>query len=140
MHTLPISLHLRERTVLVVGGATALASQLHLLFGAGARVRLVAEQIDDDVEDALLSGCGAWERRGFAPSDLHDAVLVLAATGSDERDGAVLRAARVARVPVAVAGRPELSDFELPSVPFGHRLPRAAELGTDLPPRHNQPL
>jgi len=30
--------------------------------------------------------------------------------------------------------------LELPSVPFGHRLPRAAELGTGLPPRHNQRL
>jgi siroheme synthase-like protein len=139
MHTLPISLHLRARTVLVVGGAAAVASHPRVLFATGARVRVVAERLDDDLEDALLSGCGAWERRGFAPRDLHDAVLVLAATGNAEGDGAVIRAARVARVPVAVAGRPDLSDFDLPEALPAYRFAGDSALGTDLPPRHNQP-
>ena len=114
MHTLPISHHLRARTV-----------------------HVVAEQLDDELQDALQSGCGVWDNRPFAPRDLHDVVLVLAATGSAERDGEV---ARAARVPVAIAGRPEISDFELPVTPLAHRLGTMGRLGTDPPPRHNQPL
>ncbi len=106
----PIEFHLRGRVVLIVGGDAAVAPALRALLGAGAFVRVVAEAADEDVQDPFRSGCGIWERRAFAPRDLHQAALAIIATGDSVRD---LAAARAARVPVALAARPELSDFAL---------------------------
>lgn len=160
MHALPVTFHLRSRTVLLVGGAGSLATDLRLILKTGAHVRVVAERLDADLEDAFRAGSGIWERRKFAPRDLHDAVLVLVATGNAECDRDVVRAARVARVPAAVPSRPELSDFELPTAHLGYRLrialslclagdrsdppwagvsERHADLGTNLTSRLNQP-
>lgn len=113
MNVNPIHFHLRGRVVLVVGGDDTLAPALRVLLGAGAFVRIVSKSAGDAVQDAFRSGCGIWERREFAPRDLHQAALAVVATGDDARDLAAARAARAARVPVALPGLPELSDFTL---------------------------
>ena len=109
----PIDFHLRGRLILVVGGGAGLAPALELLLGAGAFVRVVAKQVDDALQDTFRGGCGIWERRDFAPRDLHHAALAVIATGNVERDLQLARAARASRVPVALPDRPDFSDFAL---------------------------
>ena len=160
MHTLPLTFRLRGRTVLMIGGGAALAPSLGLMARAGAQIRLVAAHLDPELADALDRTAGVWQRRSLAPRDFHDAALALVATGSDSDDREAVRAAQIARVPVAVAGRPELSDFELPSAhvefcasgalaaaigedhtaqkTLGPR-EQSAELGKARSSRHNQP-
>jgi siroheme synthase-like protein len=111
MRTLPIRFSLRDRLVVFVGGEPALADELRRVFSCGGEARLVAETLDDLLLDALRHGRGVWERRKLAPRDLHDASLALIATGSGHEDELSARIARAARVPLAVIGRPDLSDF-----------------------------
>jgi siroheme synthase-like protein len=72
---LPIFLTLSGRRVLLVGGGPVAASKLRALLGAGARVRVVSPEVRPEIEQPGVS----IERRAFAPSDLDDAWLVVAA-------------------------------------------------------------
>ncbi len=71
----PVFLKLHGRDVLVVGGGPVAASKLAALTAAGARVRVVAPEVEADI-DALGVPIA---RRPFAPSDLDGAWFVVAA-------------------------------------------------------------
>ena len=79
---LPLFLNLTGRQVLLVGGGRVAAAKLRQLIAVGARVRVVAPEISEDV---LSVGAELARpdvdviRRAFQPSDLDDAWLVVAA-------------------------------------------------------------
>jgi siroheme synthase-like protein len=72
---LPLFLTLTGRRVLLVGGGPVAASKLESLLAAGADVRVVAPEVKPSIEQSGVP----IERRGFVPSDLEDAWLVVAA-------------------------------------------------------------
>jgi len=80
---LPIFLKLTGRKVVLVGAGKVAAAKLPALLAAGAQVCVIAPEIHSDVERASVT----IERRGFAPSDLDGAWLVIAAatTGVNKR-------------------------------------------------------
>lgn len=120
---LPLFVDLAGRRVLLVGGGPVAASKLGALLAAGADVRVVAPDVRPEIVAAaqtrlagagetdetvppgaaLADGPGGWvgrvtiERRAFAPSDLDDAWLVVAAAWP-EVNRAVAAAARTRRV------------------------------------------
>ena len=67
---LPLFLNLTGRAVLLVGGGRVATAKLQQLLAAGARVRVVAPEISEEI---LLA------RRPFVPSDLDGVWLVVAA-------------------------------------------------------------
>ena len=71
----PLFLRLSGRTVVVIGAGNVAAGKLDRLLEAGARVRVVAPDIQEGIERPGVS----VERRPFRPSDLDDAWLVVAA-------------------------------------------------------------
>jgi siroheme synthase-like protein len=73
MDLLPLFLNLAGRQVVLVGGGRVAAAKLRQLLAAGARVRIVAPEISANIDHADIV------RRGFVPSDLDDAWLVVAA-------------------------------------------------------------
>jgi uroporphyrin-III C-methyltransferase/precorrin-2 dehydrogenase/sirohydrochlorin ferrochelatase len=76
MHELlPLFLHLRGRRVLLVGAGPVGAGKLKQLLAAGADVRVVAPEIHPEVDAANVT----IERRAFAPRDLDEVWLVIAA-------------------------------------------------------------
>ncbi len=90
---LPLFLHLHGRRVVLVGAGPVGASKLTQLLAAGADVRVVAPEVHPDV---LAAGV-AVEQRGFVPSDLDDAWLVVAAA-TPEVNAAVAEAAEQRRI------------------------------------------
>jgi uroporphyrin-III C-methyltransferase/precorrin-2 dehydrogenase/sirohydrochlorin ferrochelatase len=62
----PVFLKLEGRKVLLVGGGTVAASKLDGLLAAGARVTVVAPEIDAALEREGVE----WQQRPFAPRDL----------------------------------------------------------------------
>ena len=113
---LPVFFGMRGRTALLIGGAAALP-KLTLLRRAGARVRLVAQQLDDG-----MAGVIAEDRmvvRISAPLAAHhfdDAVMAIDASGDEETNRRSVSLARVAGVPINVVDRPALCDFILPAI------------------------
>lgn len=94
----PISLYLRDRTVLVIGDRPEAHRRAEKLAEAGARVR-------------QLSATDAGSLTG--------AFLVIADTGDADRDREAARAARAAGALAYAHDLPEESDFALPAV-AGH--------------------
>ena len=76
MNTLfPVFLKLSGRRVLLVGGGNVAAAKLRALLESGARVRVVAPEVVDDIAAAPVS----IARRPFVPADLDGAWFVVAA-------------------------------------------------------------
>ena len=90
---LPLFLNLTGREVLLVGGGPVATAKLRQLLAAGARVRVVAPEITDEIRDVVARSVQGRERgaeslaphpvilekRAFAPADLDRAWLVVAA-------------------------------------------------------------
>ncbi|MEK8227127.1 NAD(P)-dependent oxidoreductase [Oerskovia sp. M15] len=82
-----LRLDLRDRRVLVAGGGPAAARQARGLADDGARVRIVASSVCEDMTDLLAaSPAVSWRVGEVAASDLAGVWLAVAATGDDRRD------------------------------------------------------
>src|SRR5437867_942944 len=74
---LPLFLNLTGRAVLLVGGGRVATAKLQQLLAAGARVRVVAPEISEEILSTMSQVQLA--RRPFVPSDLDGVWLVVAA-------------------------------------------------------------
>jgi siroheme synthase-like protein len=88
MHLFPVFLKLAGREVLIVGAGPVATSKLAALLEAGARVRVVAPDMTDEIANAGLE----LHRRPFQDDDVDGAWLVVAAA-TPEVNLAVARAA-----------------------------------------------
>jgi uroporphyrin-III C-methyltransferase / precorrin-2 dehydrogenase / sirohydrochlorin ferrochelatase len=89
----PVFLKLAGRAVLVVGGGKVAAAKLPGLVAAGARITVVAPEIQAEIRDAEVE----VRERPFAPEDVDGVWLVLAAA-PPEVNAAVAAAAEERRV------------------------------------------
>ncbi len=114
MNNFPAFLKLRNQPVLLVGGGAAALAKARLLAAAGARLRVVAPEIDPVFES--LHGQMTLIPRAFHGSDLSGVALVFSATGDAGMDGHVAARAVAQNIPVNVVDRPELCTFLVPSI------------------------
>ncbi len=113
MDFLPISLKVAGRPCLVVGGGEVAARKVALLRRAGARVTVVAPQIDAVLAEQEGVQC---QRRAFAEKDLDGVVLVIAATDDMTLNRQVAELAEKRSLPVNVVDDPQRCSFTLPSI------------------------
>jgi uroporphyrin-III C-methyltransferase len=99
----PYGLDLTGRRVLVVGGAADALGHVSALLGAGAHVEAVTPSAVPTLEDLADRGLLTWHRRAYAPDDLDDAWLVVAASGDRALDAGVAAEAERRRVLAVVA-------------------------------------
>lgn len=117
MHPLyPISLNLRDRPCLVVGGGAVAERKARALVEAGARVTVVAPDCRPELQAAAQRGELALRLEPFAPEQLDRCLVCIAATDDPEVNRAVADQARRRGVLVNVVDRPEWCDFEVPAV------------------------
>lgn len=116
MSWLPVSLHVEGRDCLVVGGGAVAVRKVRQLRRAGARVHVVAPELDAEL--AALHGAGdlRWTRDTFAPAHLEGCALVIAATDDRGVNAEVSRLAQARDLPVNVVDDPALCSFIMPSV------------------------
>jgi uroporphyrin-III C-methyltransferase/precorrin-2 dehydrogenase/sirohydrochlorin ferrochelatase len=113
MNYLPIFLNVRNKLCLVVGGGEVAKRKAGVLLEAGAKVRVVAPQIDSvlaeqkDV-DPVVARFGAQHLDGVA--------LVIAATDDRGVNQQVSELARARNIPVNVVDDPELCSFIMPAI------------------------
>ncbi|RMD79973.1 MAG: uroporphyrinogen-III C-methyltransferase [Gammaproteobacteria bacterium] len=116
MDRLPVFLDLRDRPCLVVGGGAVAARKVRLLRRAGARVRVVAPELQAELEALAAQGAIEHRPRAFRPADLEGCVLAVAATGEEAVNRRVAEEARARGLPVNVVDRPELCSFVFPAI------------------------
>jgi len=113
---LPIFLRVRDQACLVVGGGGVAARKVRSLARAGARVTIVAPELDAGLAAELGQLGAAHLAREFSDDDLAGCELAVAATGSVEVNERIARLAKGRRIPVNVVNRPESGTFIFPSV------------------------
>src|SRR6202166_350722 len=93
MSLFPIFVKLQGSLVVVVGGGNIAAGKIPGLLQAQARVRVIAPQINSQVSSWVDASEIEWLEKEFAPTDLQDASLVIAATSIPAVNAAVFQAA-----------------------------------------------
>lgn len=93
MSLFPAFLKLNERPVLVVGGGAIATSKIPSVLEAGARVTVVAPELNAQLAERVRNHQINWLPKLFEPSDLDGKVLVIAATSIAEVNAAVFKAA-----------------------------------------------
>lgn len=115
MRLYPMFADLRERPVLVVGGGEVALRKARALAAAGARVTVVAPEVDAALATAA-AGAWVWRRGVFEPDQLAGMWLVVAATDCRDVNQAVAAAGAARCCFVNVVDDPALSQFQVPAV------------------------
>ncbi|MCJ0972907.1 siroheme synthase CysG [Pseudomonas sp. PS1] len=133
MEFLPLFHNLKRQTVLVVGGGEIALRKARLLSEAGAVLRVVAPEIGAQLVELVEQGGGRLLMRGYAPQDLNDCVLAIAATDDEALNERVSQDARVRGLPVNVVDSPQLCSVIFPAIVDRSPLVIAVSSGGDAP-------
>jgi len=116
MNFLPIFLNIREQSCLVVGGGTTAARKVETLLRADGSVTVVAPKLSDQLSQWAAEKRITHRQAHFAPSDLKDCILVIAATNDKAVNEQISKLAQAQGTPVNVVDQPELCRFIMPSI------------------------
>lgn len=116
MDFLPVFLTLKNKPCLVVGGGEVATRKITMLLRAGARVYVVARQLNSALTDFCTQQRIEHLGQDFQPIHLADFVLVIAATDDDSLNQLVSQAAQERNIPVNVVDNPQLCTFIMPSI------------------------
>jgi precorrin-2 dehydrogenase len=105
-------LDLAGRPVLVVGGGPVAREKVEGLLACGARVTVVAPEIEPELDRTGVE----LVRRDYRTTDLEGRLLVVAATSTEEVNRRVFRDAEARGLLCNVVDVPELCSFILPAV------------------------
>ena len=112
----PLFLALHGARCVLIGGGAAARRKAELLLESGARVFVVAPQLDATLAAWAAEGRVEHLAQRFSPSQLKGAALVIAATDDREVNAEVSRMARATGIPVNVVDNAELSSFIVPAI------------------------
>lgn len=129
MKYFPVFLDLEGRKVVAVGNSEAVAQKLRLVLKTGARVLVIAEELNDELSGLFEAGRISWTTRPFREEDIHGAALVYAATGDAATDASVSAAAGRHNIPVNIVDAPDLCSFYTPAIV--DRDPVVVAIGTE---------
>ncbi|WP_429118558.1 siroheme synthase CysG [Aeromonas veronii] len=116
MDYLPIFCRLDNKPVLLVGGGEVAERKARLLLDAGARLTVVAPELDPELAELAANGSIEWLAGEFAPQQLAGKWLVVAATDRREVNALVYQSANQARIFANVVDDPKRSSFIMPSI------------------------
>src|SRR5476649_465326 len=133
MEFLPLFHNLRGSRVLVVGGGEIALRKSRLLADAGALLRVVAPQIEDQFRELVLGSGGELILRGYQEPDLDGCTLIIAATDDEPLNAQVSSDAKRRCVPVNVVDAPALCSVIFPAIVDRSPLVIAVSSGGDAP-------
>ncbi|WP_279465584.1 siroheme synthase CysG [Aeromonas veronii] len=116
MDYLPIFCRLDNKPVLLVGGGEVAERKARLLLDAGARLTVVAPELDPELAELAANGSIEWLAGEFASEQLTGKWLVVAATDRREVNALVYQSANRARIFANVVDDPKRSSFIMPSI------------------------
>ncbi len=109
-------LDLHGRGCVVVGGGDIAARKVESLAACGAKVTVVAPEIDPSLAPLVAAGTVSHIARPYKAGDLAGAVLAIASTDNEAVNRAVFAEANGLRIPVNVVDVPELCTFIVPAL------------------------
>jgi precorrin-2 dehydrogenase/sirohydrochlorin ferrochelatase len=112
----PAFIDLENRTVLVVGGGVVAERKVEMLLETGALVTVVSPQITEQLDAYSQSNRITVRQRGFIPSDVDGASLVISATDDPTTQTEVASIAESKNILVNTVDKPELCSFIVPAI------------------------
>jgi precorrin-2 dehydrogenase / sirohydrochlorin ferrochelatase len=112
----PMFVKLDGRQVLVVGAGRVGEPKIRGLLSTGAKIRVVAREASEGVQEWGRNGEITVEERDFLLSDLDQVFLVVVATSSRELNQQIYREAQARRILCNIVDVPEQCDFYYPAV------------------------
>ena len=116
MEYLPLFAALKDRPVLVIGGGEIAARKILLLRRAGAKVRVVAQQLEASLAELAQAQNIEWLATEFDEPQLDHVFLVIAATNDAALNQRVFEAANARQRLVNVVDNQPLCSFIFPSI------------------------
>lgn len=111
----PVSLDLRGKKCLVVGGGRVALRKINSLLECGARVTLISRQLLPELADLVEEKLLEYQEKDFQEEDLTNVFLVIAATSHGEVNEEIGKLALDLGKLVNVVDNPECSNFIVPS-------------------------
>ena len=133
MDFLPLFHKLQDRLVLVVGGGEVALRKARLLADAGARLRVVAPEVRDELRDLVGQRGGEVLLRDYQTGDLGSVVLIIAATDDEPLNARISTQAQALGIPVNVVDAPKLCSVIFPAIVDRSPLIVAVTSGGDAP-------
>ncbi len=116
MDYLPLFHKLQGRHVLLVGGGEMAMRKARLLLDTGARLRVIAPLISDELQALVTAKQGQCLLREYQAADMQGCCLVLTTTDQPAVNAAISAQAMALNIPVYSVGAPELSSFIFPAI------------------------
>jgi precorrin-2 dehydrogenase/sirohydrochlorin ferrochelatase len=112
----PLLVNIENRTCLVVGGGPVGERKVRGLLRRGARVRLVARDLTEDLKGRAEEGRLQWIAREYVAAQIEGAALVFAATSDEALNRRIAEDAAARSVWCNAATEPERGSFIVPAV------------------------
>lgn len=116
MDLLPLFHNLNGRRCLMVGGGSVALRKIRPLIEVGAKVEIIAPEINTAITDLAEKHSLCLYQRKFNNADLEGAALVIAATDDKQLNKQVSEQAQKLNIPVNVVDQPELCSVVFPSI------------------------
>lgn len=115
MNYFPISLNIRSKKCIVIGGGKVAARKVKSLLACNGSVTVISPELDGKLLAFAENSSIKWIKRGYRGGDLSGAFLVIAATDDVTVQEDVFREAETANLLVNVADVPKWCNFILPA-------------------------
>ncbi len=112
----PLAVNLKNKLVVIVGGGEVAERKIRKLLEAKAQIKVVSPDITPSLKRLVSKNKITWVSRVVRRSDLHSAVLVIAATFNAVVNKSVSKWAHSQGIWVNVVDNPGLSDFISPAL------------------------
>ena len=116
MRYYPVSLDIKNRKCLVVGGGLVGTRKVKTLLDCGARVTVVSPDVRENLLELAGSGLVILKKRSYRKTDLDGMFLVIGTTDDEELNHQISRDAEKLNMLCNIADRPKVCNFILPSI------------------------
>jgi len=111
----PVSLDLKDRFCIVIGGGKVAERKVRGLLVCEAAVQVISPRLTSGLTDLFRAGRLTWLERDYQPGDLAGAFLVIAATDSEQVQQLTYAEAKDRDILINVADVPDRCNFILPA-------------------------
>jgi precorrin-2 dehydrogenase/sirohydrochlorin ferrochelatase len=116
MRYYPVSLDIKNRKCLVVGGGSVGTRKVKTLLECGAKVTVVSPDVSGQLLEFVDNGLIVLEKRLYRETDIDGMFLVIGTTDDEKLNRQISMDAENLNMLCNIADRPEVCNFILPSI------------------------
>jgi len=112
----PLFIDISDKSCIVFGGGKVAERKIRMLLNFNAHVKVISPEVTKALKKLANANKIELLLSEYAPGNLHDSVLVFAATNNDKINERIKKEAARMKIPVNVVDNPSLCDFFVPSI------------------------